>query len=72
MTNVFTMARAARMLGVTENLLERLAHTMEPEDGIVMLYGTEGHCSIAFTEAGIEDARQQLSAPSIVASLLAS
>ncbi|MGO9547857.1 MAG: hypothetical protein ACLPPF_24115 [Rhodomicrobium sp.] len=68
-THVYTIDRAAKMLGVSVDLLHELSITMEPEDGVLwVLDNTEEGCC-AFTDFGIENAAEQLSDPSIVAHL---
>lgn len=59
-THVFTVARAAEMLGQDENLLEEIAIEMEPEDGRIWIYGTEDDAITAFTAFGIENLRELL------------
>ena len=67
--HVYTIKRAAEMLGVSVELLDELAMTMTPEDGILWIHDdTEDGCS-AFTEFGIENAAEQLADPNIVAHL---
>ena len=68
-THVYTIGRAAKMLGVSVDLLHELSITMEPEDGVLwVLDDTEEGCC-AFTEFGIENAAEQLRDPDIVAHL---
>ena len=38
-THVFTIARVAAMLGVDEDRLHEIAIEMEPEDGVMHVYG---------------------------------
>jgi hypothetical protein len=59
-THVFTVARAAGMLGVDEDLLEEIAIEMEPEDGRIWVYGTDDDAITAFTAFGIENLRELL------------
>jgi hypothetical protein len=56
----YTIKRAAKRFGVDVDLLEKLAATMEPEDGLLWLHGHTGEGLYAFTEFGIENAAEQL------------
>ncbi len=40
---VFTIARAAEMLGETVDLLDEIADQLEPEDGCLWIYDTDEH-----------------------------
>ena len=51
---VFTIARAAEMLGETIDLINETAEQLEPEDGCLWIYDTDGHATLGFTERGIE------------------
>ena len=51
---VFTIARAAEMLGEDEEWLEELADQLEPEDGCLWIYDTDDRATLGFTERGIE------------------
>jgi hypothetical protein len=66
---IYTIERAAKMLGVDVDLLWELAATMEPEDGCLWLYDQTEHGRYAFTDFGIESATEQLRDPGIVAHL---
>ena len=50
---VFTVARAAEMLGEDEEWLLELADQLEPEDGCLWIYDTGGRATLGFTERGI-------------------
>jgi hypothetical protein len=63
---IYTIECAAKMLGVSVDLLEKLAMTMEPEDGLRRVIVEDGETFIAFTDFGIESAAEQLSDPVIV------
>ncbi len=65
----YTIERVAEMLGVDLDLLEELAATMEPEDGLLRLYDLAEDSRYAFTDFGIENAAEQLRDPAIVAHL---
>ena len=51
---VFTIARAAEMLGEAEEWLHELADQLDPEDGRLWIYDTEDRATLGFTERGIE------------------
>ena len=55
---VFTITRAAEMLGETEEWLEELADQLEPEDGRLWIYDTDEHATLGFTERGIESLKE--------------
>ena len=56
-TSVFTIARVAEMLGEDEDLLHEVSLDMEPEDGVLWIYGVGGEEVLAFTAFGIENLR---------------
>ena len=51
---IFTIARAAEMLGETIDLLDEIAEQLEPEDGCLWIYDTDDRATLGFTERGIE------------------
>ena len=51
---VFTLARAAELLGETEEWLEEFADQLEPEDGRLWIYDTDDRATLGFTGRGIE------------------
>ncbi len=51
---VTTIARVAAELGEDENWLCDIAGEMEPEDGLIWVYGPEDEAIMAFTDFGIE------------------
>jgi hypothetical protein len=51
---VFTLARAAELLGKDEEWLDELAGQLEPEDGRLWIYDTADRATLGFTERGIE------------------
>ncbi|GGC71546.1 hypothetical protein GCM10011504_56520 [Siccirubricoccus deserti] len=55
---VFTIARAAEMLGEDEEWLEELADQLEPEDGCLWIYDTEDRATLGFTARGIESLKE--------------
>jgi hypothetical protein len=57
-SHVFTLARAALMLGEAEEWLHELAEQLEPEDGCLWIYDTGGRETLGFTERGIESLRE--------------
>ena len=59
-THVFTVARAALMLGVSEEMIEELAEPMDFEDGYILVVGIEENFMRAFTDLGIENLTQSL------------
>jgi hypothetical protein len=59
-THVFTIARVARMLGEDEDRLHEISIEMEPEDGVIHVYGTGDDGITAFTDFGVENLRELL------------
>jgi hypothetical protein len=57
-SHVFTIARAALMLGEAEEWLHELAEQLEPEDGCLWIYDTDDRETLGFTERGIESLRE--------------
>ncbi|RJF89857.1 hypothetical protein D3874_05075 [Oleomonas cavernae] len=57
-THLHTLARVAEMLGEDEDWLHDICLEMEPEDGIISVYGLGDDCTPAFTDFGIENLRQ--------------
>ncbi len=55
---VFTIARAAEMLGETVELLDEIADQLEPEDGRLWIYDIEGRETLGFTMRGIESLKE--------------
>jgi hypothetical protein len=55
---VFTIARAAEMLGKTIDLLDEIAEQLEPEDGCLWIYDTDDRATLGFTERGIESLQE--------------
>lgn len=52
--HVFTLSRAAEILGEDEELLWDLVDNLEPEDGCLWIYDTNNQQTIAFTDRGLE------------------
>ena len=57
-SSVFTINRVAEMLGENEDWLQDLAMQLDPEDGRLIVYGTNDDSTTAFTQFGIECLRQ--------------
>jgi hypothetical protein len=55
---VFTLARVAAILDVDEDLLHEIVIDMEPEDGVIAVYGTADEYTPAFTSLGIENLKE--------------
>ena len=54
--HVHTVARVARQLGVDENLVHDLTLGLEPEDGVIWVYGLDDDDgTLAFTDDGVEE-----------------
>jgi hypothetical protein len=54
--HVYTVERVARDFSVSEELIHDLTLGLEPEDGIIWIYGTDDDSAIlAFTDEGIEE-----------------
>ena len=51
---VHTIARVAEMLGEDEGWLWDVATEMDPEDGLIWVYGPGDESVMAFTDFGIE------------------
>ena len=57
-THVFTIARVAQLLGEDEDWLREISIEMEPEDGVIAVYGPgDDDYTPAFTDFGIENLR---------------
>jgi len=56
--SVTTIARVAIELGVDEDWLWDIAGEMEPEDGLIWVYGPGDDGVMAFSEEGIECLRE--------------
>jgi hypothetical protein len=57
-SHVFTIGRAAEILGEDEELLWDLADSLDPEDGRLRIYGTGDEQTMAFTDRGLESLRE--------------
>ena len=56
--HVTTIARVAEELGEDENWLADIALEMEPEDGVIWVYGPDADTTMAFTDFGIEQLKE--------------
>ena len=54
---VFTIQRVAQILGRDADLLWDLSNQLEPEDGVLWVYDTDGTHTIAFTDVAIDALR---------------
>ncbi|WP_352517375.1 hypothetical protein [Mesorhizobium sp. M0046] len=62
MHHVYTVERVARDLGVSEALIQDLTLGLEPEDGVIWVYGaTDDDGILAFTDEGIEEVKLRVS-----------
>jgi hypothetical protein len=58
-THVFTITRVAQFLGEDEDSLREITIEMEPEDGVIAIYGHgDDDYTPAFTDFGIENLRE--------------
>jgi hypothetical protein len=64
-SHVFTIRRAAQILGRDEDLLWELSDQLEPENGKLWVYDIDGAETPAFTHDGIEALREILKIRSI-------
>ena len=70
-SHIYTLGRAAMMLGITEELLERIAVKLEPGyDGVLWIYDTTDQSACAFTDFGLEYVREILDDPPTLACFL--
>lgn len=60
-TRVYTIRRAAELLGRAEDLLRDLSDQLEPEDGVLWIYDINGIEILAFTDFGLENLREIIS-----------
>ena len=57
-SHVFTLPRAAQILGCDEDMLWELSDQLEPEDGILWIIDIKDRENLAFTQRGIEVLRE--------------
>jgi hypothetical protein len=69
-TGVYTIKRAAIMLGISDDLLDRIADTMEPEDGVLWIHDGTEDGTRGFTSFGLDNVREILDDPSIMEDFL--
>ena len=55
---VTVIAAVAKQLGVDEDLLHKMSVGLEPEDGVIWVYGINEDAIKAFTEDGIEELKK--------------
>lgn len=56
--HVHTVGRVARDLGVDEDLVHDLTLGLDPEDGVIWVYGVDDDDgTLAFTNEGVEEVR---------------
>ncbi len=56
--HVYTVGRVAKLLGVEESLIHDLTVGLEPEDGVIWVYGPDDDdATLAFTDDGIDEVR---------------
>jgi hypothetical protein len=56
--HVHTVGRVAKDLGVDEDIIHDLTLGLEPEDGVIWVYGIDDDDGIlAFTDEGVEEVR---------------
>jgi hypothetical protein len=54
--HVHTVQRVAKDLGVDEDLIHELTLGLEPEDGVIWVYGLDDDDgTLAFTDEGVEE-----------------
>lgn len=53
--HVYTVEHVAKTLGVDEDLIHNLTVGLEPEDGVIWVYGLEDDGTLAFTDEGVEE-----------------
>ena len=59
---VTVIAAVAQELGIDEGLLHDLSIGMEPEDGVIRIYGLGEDSVTAFTDEGVEELKNLLKA----------
>jgi len=68
---VYTAARVAQILGISEDLLEKIGDTIEPgKDGVLSIWHTTEESIRGFTEEGLDYAREIPNDPSRMAHIL--
>ena len=59
-SHVYTIRRAAQILGRDEELLWDLSDQLEPEDGMLWILDVDGGEILAFTSKGIETLQETI------------
>lgn len=59
---VYTIARVAEMLDEDVDWLHEVSIAMQPEDGIISVYGIGDEYTVAFTDLGIENLQYEIEA----------
>jgi hypothetical protein len=56
--HVYTVGSVAKRLGINERLIHELTVGLEPEDGVIWVYGLDDDDgTLAFTDDGVEEVR---------------
>ncbi len=56
--HVYTVGSVAKRLGIDERLIHELTVGLEPEDGVIWVYGLDDDDgTLAFTDDGVEEVR---------------
>ena len=58
--SVTVIAAVAQHLGVDEDLLHQISIGMEPEDGVIRVYGLGDDSIMAFTDEGVDELKNLL------------
>jgi hypothetical protein len=58
--SVTVIAAVAQQLGVDEDLLHDLSVGLEPEDGLIRVYGLGDDSILAFTDEGVDELKNLL------------
>lgn len=70
-TRVYTIARAAAILGIAEELLDCIAFKLEPgKDGVLWIWDNTEDGTRGFTDFGLENVREILDDPPTLACFL--
>jgi len=56
--SVTVIAAVAQQLGVDEDLLHDLSVGLEPEDGLIRVYGLGDDSILAFTDEGVDELKK--------------
>jgi hypothetical protein len=57
---VTVIAAVAEQLGVDEDLLHEISVGLEPEDGVIWVYGIDEDAIMAFTNEGVDELKNLL------------